>query len=132
MTFHAFSIRRESTRNGRGYKTVFQTEAKRLKRAKARMKAGLWKRMHQKVEDQAQAVASILRGHYNYYGLAGNGPRLGAFWYFTVRYWRRCLSRRSQRGRVDWERMRAILADSRLPKPRLYIPYPVLAGYVRL
>jgi group II intron reverse transcriptase/maturase len=132
MTFLGFSIRRERTRSGWGHKTVFRTEAKRFSRAKARMKAALRARMHQKVEDQAQAVAAILRGHFNYYGLAGNSPKLAAFRYFTVKHWKRCLSRRSQRGQVNWERMNAIIAANRLPAARLFIPYPALAGYVRL
>lgn len=132
MTFLGFAIGREKIRSGRGYKTVFRTEAKRFGRAKARMKAALWERMHWKVEDQAKAVAALLRGHFNYYGLAGNSDRLAAFRYFTVRCWRRCLSRRSQRGRINWEKMRAILQVAELPPARLVIPYSTLAGYVRL
>ena len=71
-----------------GWKVVFQTESKRFTKAKAAMKATLWKIMHWDLERQAERINSILSGHFNYYGLAGNIRRLQNFRWEVVRYWR--------------------------------------------
>jgi len=50
-----------------------------------------------------------------------------ALWLFRDRLgwlWRRSLSRRSQRGRMPWQRM-ARLIDRYLPNPRIYHDYPL-------
>jgi len=98
MTFLGFSIFRAKNRSQTGHKTMFQTESKRFTRAKAAMKEKLYGMMHWELKTQAERINSILRGHYNYYGLAGNTKKLHAFWNETVLYWRYCLSRRSQAG----------------------------------
>ena len=106
LSFLGFTIHRAKTRSQTGYKTVFQTDGKRYTRSKAAMKEKLHRMMHWKLESQAARINSILRGHFNYYGLAGNTDRIQNFWYETTRYWRRCLSRRSQKGKLNWEEYR--------------------------
>ncbi len=98
---------------------MHRTESKRLTRAKAAMKEKLLKIRHWCLEDQAEVINSILVGHYNYYGLAGNSRKLAAFWDFTKRHWRRCLSRRSQKGRVNWKEFNEILQKHPLAAPRI-------------
>ena len=132
MTFLGFSIFRTKNRNKTGYKIVFQTESKRFTRSKAMMKEKLWSMMHWKVEYQAERINAILRGHYNYYGLAGNGKRIQDFGHETLRYWRRCLSRRSQKGLLNWKEMSALLKKQPLTRARIRIPYSELKTYARL
>jgi len=77
---------------------VFQTEGKRYSRAKAALKERLRRMKHEPVEGQARAINQILRGHFNYYGLAGNARKLQEFWDFTWREWKHSLSKRNQTG----------------------------------
>jgi len=132
ITFLGFKIFRAANRNGTGWKTVFQTDSKRLSRAKAAMKAKLIHMMHWKVEEQAKIVNSLLGGHFNYYGMAGNARKIAAFRDFTIRHWRRCLSQRSQVGGMTWKKMSELLAKSTLCPARIRISYPMLASYARL
>jgi len=132
MTFLGFDILRSKSRNGHGWKTIFKTEGKRFTCGKERMKKSMQRMMHWPLEKQVQRINSILVGHYNYYGIAGNSRRLASFHYETTRYWRQCLSRRSQKGRINWTKMRSILAKHRLVDPRIKLSYRDLGGYVRL
>lgn len=132
MTFLGFKIFRAKNRKGTGWKTVFQTESKRLTRAKAAMKERLRRMMHLEVEKQAERINSLLAGHFSYYGLAGNGPKISFFWHYTICYWRRCLSGRSQKGAMNWAKMGEILKKYPLCPPKIRISYPQLMSYARL
>jgi len=132
ITFLGFNIYRAINRKRTGWKVVFQTEGKRFSRAKAAMKATLWKIMHWDLERQAKRINAILSGHFNYYGLAGNNKRLQNFHWETMCYWRRCLSRRSQKGKMNWKKMREVCKRYPLRAPRISISYASLASYVRL
>jgi len=132
LSFLGFCIYRTKTRYQTGHKTVFQTDSKRYTRAKAAMKEQLWRMMHWDLKQQAERINAILRGHFNYYGLAGNTDRIQKFCYETIRYWRRCLSRRSQKGKFDWEAYNRILKEHPLIRPRIRISYSTLGSYVRL
>jgi len=132
MNFLGFIIFRALTRNGRGWKTVFQTDGKRFSRARAAMKEKLTRMMHWNVKQQGQMINSILNGHFQYYGLAGNSKRITTFWHLTLRQWRRCLSQRSQKGQVTWEEMTEMLREHKICNPKLHIGYADLKSYVRL
>jgi len=132
MTFLGFNIYRAVNRKRTGWKVVFQTEGKRFGRAKAAMKATLRRIMHWDLKGQAKRINAILSGHFNYYGLAGNIRRLQSFFWETVHQWRRTLSRRSQRGKVYWAKMREVLKEYPLMAPRIRVPYTALGTYVRL
>lgn len=132
LTFLGFTIYRTRSVGQTVIKTVFQTEGKRFSRAKAGMKERLRRMKHQPVETQARAVNQILRGHFNYYGLAGNARKLQDFWDFTRKEWKHSLSKRSQTGRLTWEALTALLEKHPLVRPRIRISYPQLASYARL
>jgi hypothetical protein len=53
-----------------------------------------------------------------------NSPALHLFRFRVARLWYRALSRRSQKGRVRWERMNRLI-DRWLPPTRIYHPYPL-------
>ena len=133
IKFLGFTIFRARRREGKGWKLIYQTDGKRFTRAKAAMKATLKCKMHEGVADQRKAINAVLRGHYNYYGMPGNGQRLAAFLYYTVSLWRRSLSDRSQKGRVSWPDMNnRILKAYPLATPHLRVTYWKLGEYVRL
>jgi len=66
----------------------------------------------------------MVEGHNRYYGVPMNLPALHVFRFQVVGLWHRALSRRSQNGRVLWDRM-VRLADHWLPTVRSYHPYPL-------
>ena len=132
LTFLGFTIYRTRSVGKTVIKTVFQTEGKRFSRAKAAMKDRLRRMRHEPVETQARAINQMLRGHFNYYGLAGNGQKLQDFWDFTRNEWKHSLSKRSQTGRLTWEDLKSLLEKHPLVPPRIRISYSQLASYARL
>ena len=62
------------------------------------------------------------KGHLRYYGVPMNNPALALFRFQVGRLWHRTLSRRSQNGRVLWDRMRRLITRW-LPLPTVCHPY---------
>jgi hypothetical protein len=63
--------------------TVFEVEIKRFTRPKVAMEEKLYRMMHGDVEVQAERVYSTVIGHFNCYGVAGNGQKVspsGTHW----------------------------------------------------
>ncbi|HPZ43746.1 MAG TPA: hypothetical protein PL078_07050 [Bacillota bacterium] len=75
---------------------------------------------------------SILRGHYNYYGMAGNMKSLFKIYHRTEQYWRKMLSSRCSKGYVTWEKFQAVKSVFPLLLPKLSIPYRELKAYAML
>jgi len=114
-----------TTKRSNGRFTVLrQTMAKRRTAKLAEVKAELKRRMHDPIPEVGRWLRSVVEGHLRYYGVPMNGPALAVFRFEVVRLWHRALSRRSQRGRVRWDRMRR-LVDRYLPAVRIYHPYPL-------
>jgi RNA-directed DNA polymerase len=110
------------SRNGRFW--VRRITVKKRMRAKLQqVKDQLQRRMHQPLPDQGRWLASVVAGHVRYYGVPGNSQAIRAFREQVIRHWRKALSRRSQKGRVTWERTRRI-ARRWLPPARITHPYP--------
>lgn len=92
------------TRDGR-YIVKHKTQSKRLTRKLHEVREEAWRRMHEPIADQHRWYASVLRGHYAYYGLPHNFRALAGFRQQLRRIWFLCLRRRSQRSRragFDW------------------------------
>ena len=87
------------------------------------LKAELLSRRHLPVPEQGRWLASVVTGHQRYYAVPGNHDAANAFRSQAIRLWRFALSRRSQKGRVTWERM-SRLARRYLPRPRSGTPGP--------
>jgi len=132
MTFLGFSIYRAKNRAKTGSKIVFKTDGKRFSRAKASMKARIRLVKHWPVEEQVKMINAVLRGHFNYYGIAGNAASIVGFWNFTIREWKHSLSNRSQKGRLDWARLKTILEQHPLAASKIKLSYSQLAAYSRL
>jgi len=103
-----------------------RTDRKRLVRKLKELRDEAWWRMHAPVGVQREWLASVLRGHYAYYGLPSNWRRLDTFYDEVRRLWYRVLNRRSQR-RLSWSRFYDLLERFPLPRARITHPRPVAA-----
>jgi group II intron reverse transcriptase/maturase len=101
------------------------TIKKRLTAKLKQVKAELRRRRHRPIPEQGRWLASVLRGHFNYFAVPGNIDAVSAFRDQVRRHWRETLRRRSQRSRMTWERFSRI--DVRwLPPARIVHPHPVV------
>jgi hypothetical protein len=72
---------------------------------------------HDPVIEQHRGLVAKLRGHYQYFGITGNGRALLGFYESVRRLWRRWLNRRSQRNTMTWERFAMLQQHCVLPRP---------------
>jgi len=110
------------TRKGK-YQVVRQTMVQRMRAKLKEVKVALRRRMHFPVPEVGQWLKSVLRGHYQYYGVPGNKYALNQIRHQVGRLWYRVLLRRSQRKWLNWERMKRLI-ERWLPYPRIVHPYP--------
>jgi len=109
----------------KGWFTVLrQTIRKRLQAKLREVKAELWRRMHDPIPDVGLWLRSVVRGHFQYYGVPMNSPALHLFRFAVSHHWHHVLSRRSQTGQVRWDRMQRLI-DRWLPPARICHPYPL-------
>jgi len=109
-------------RNGQ-FVVLRRTMRKRQQRKLKAIKVELRRRLHQPWWRVGDWLATVLRGHYQYYGVPFNYPALARMRHQVIGLWYKTLRRRSQRTRVTWERMKR-MARCTLPTPRIYQPYP--------
>src|SRR5215467_14723221 len=111
------------TRDGR-FIVKHKTQSKRLTRKLTVLRQEAWRHMHAPMAEQQRWYASILRGHYAYYGLPNNSRALSAFHQEVRRIWFRCLRQRSQKARsLTWNRFKAMIERFPLPLPRITHPW---------
>lgn len=101
-----------------------QTIRKRLQAKLGEVKTELRRRLHDPIPEVGKWLRSVVGGHVRYYGVPMNGPALQVFRFQVGWLWHRALCRRSQTGRVLWERMRRLI-DRWLPPARICHPYPL-------
>ena len=109
--------------NGR-FTVLRQTIRKRLQTKLNEVKAELRRRMHEPIPEQGKWLRAVVGGHSRYYGVPMNQPALAMFRFRVGWSWHRTLSRRSQNGRVLWDRMRRLITRW-LPMPTLCHRYPL-------
>jgi len=100
-----------------------QTSRKRMARKLQEVKDELRKRMHYPVPEVGRWLASVVRGHIQYYGVPLNYRAISTFRAQVIRLWRFALMRRSQKADFTWDRMGRLVSNW-LPKPRIVHPYP--------
>jgi RNA-directed DNA polymerase len=110
------------TRAGR-FKVGRKTRRKKAIAKLAELKEEIRRRMHDPIPKTGAWLTRVLEGHYRYYGVPGNSWAMGFFRDKVTRLWRHALCRRSQKGRVTWERMNR-LARRWLPLPKIRHPHP--------
>ena len=116
------------TENGK-FTVLRHSIGKRIRAKLMELKIELRRRLHHPLPVVAKWLRVVLLGHYRYYGLPGNSRKLQSFYFHVGRLWYKTLLRRSQRHRLNWERMNRLI-NRWLPRPRIYHPYPDLSMYV--
>ena len=115
------------TRNQKGnFRVGLRTEKTRLRRALSRLQDQMRRMRHEPIAEQVQHLNQMLRGHYAYYGIAGNFRALQRVHRAAERYWRRMLSSRSWKGTIWWKYFHQIKERTPLLRPKLYLPYAEL------
>jgi hypothetical protein len=109
--------------NGR-FTVLRQTMRKRLQAKLSAVKAELKRRTHEPIPEVGSWLRSVVGGHIRYYGVPMNSPALQLFRFQVGWLWHGALSRRSQNGRVLWDRMRRLISRW-LPPARICHPYPL-------
>jgi len=131
MYFLGFTL--YCTRNRKGnFKVGFRTEKSRLRRSMAHLSDLMRRMRHLPVREQAVNLNRVLRGHYGYYGIAGNFRALQKVHRFVERYWQKMLNSRSREGSVTWEVFHKIKERFPLQRPRLQLNYVEFKSYAVL
>ena len=116
------------TRNQKGnFKVGMRTEKSRLRRSLLSLQDLMRQMRHLTIQQQADDLNVVLRGHYTYYGIAGNIRALQKVYRAVQRYWRKMLRRRSWAGRqLTWVDFNQLKERTPLLRPKLPLPYQAL------
>jgi len=115
------------TRNRKGnFRVGLRTEKSRLRRALMRLQDQMRRMRHSPLKEQADHLNQMLRGHYVYYGIAGNIRALRKIHRAVERYWRKMLSSRSWKAEIWWKKFQRIKERFPLLQPKLHLPYGAL------
>jgi RNA-directed DNA polymerase len=99
------------------------TISKRMRAKLREVNDHLKRNRHRPVPVQGHWLRSVVQGHLAYYAVPGNTDAVAAFRTQATRHWYKALRRRSQRTRINWERMNRI-ATRWLPPARVKHPFP--------
>jgi group II intron reverse transcriptase/maturase len=110
------------TKKGR-FLVLRQTIRKRMQAKLQQVKIELRRRMHDPIPEVGEWLKSVVGGHIRYFGVPGNRYALAHFRFTVSNLWYHVLRRRSQSGRVLWERMQRLIRRW-LPPAHICHPYP--------
>lgn len=99
-----------------------RTARDRFSRALRRLREWCRWHRHDPLKEQHRILTRKLKGHYAYYGITSNFPRISGFYHHARRTWYAALARRSQR-RLSWATMIKLLERFPLPAPRIVHRY---------
>ncbi len=122
FSFLGFTHLCGKTKRGR-FLVLRQTIRKRMQAKLQEVKAELRRRMHDPVPEVGAWLKSVVGGHFRYFGVPGNGHAMNYFRFTVSNLWHRVLCRRSQHGRVKWDRMTRLIRRW-LPPAHICHPYP--------
>jgi RNA-directed DNA polymerase len=103
-----------------------RTEKSRFRRSLARLRELMQMQRHLPIPDQAANLNRAIRGHYAYYGIAGNFRALQRVYRTVERYWHRMLCSRSRKGHITWDVFHQIKARTPIMRPKLFLSYAKL------
>ena len=122
FTFLGFTHHCGKTRKGR-FTIWRKTAGKRLRAKLESIKQELRRRMHERVGRVGEWLHRVVNGYYRYHAVPGNSDSLGVFRQRLCRLWAQVLRRRSQKRRLNWDRLNCLF-ERWLPHPRTLHPYP--------
>jgi RNA-directed DNA polymerase len=114
----------KTRRNGR-FTVTRKTIRKRLTAKLRELKEELRRRWHEPRDEVGKWLRSVVQGYFNYHAVPGNTDSLNSFRTQVLWCWHRALQRRSQKGRMTWERF-ASSSVRWIPNPQVLHPYPDL------
>ena len=108
-----------------------KTISKRMRAKLAEVKDQIKRRRHLPIPEQGKWLGSVVRGHHRLLRRARQHRRRRRPSVIEVtRHWFKALRRRSQRTRVNWDRM-SLYAKRWLPPARPMHPFPIVRFNVR-
>jgi RNA-directed DNA polymerase len=110
------------SRNGK-WVVKKRTAKDRFSRTLRRIGEWCQRHLHDDVEEQHRALVRKLRGHYAYFGVTSNYAALARLQHEVKVIWKKWLSRRSQKGFLNWTAMHRLLERYPLPPPRIVHRY---------
>lgn len=110
------------TRSGK-FLLMRRTMRQRLRTKLRELKSALMRRRHLPIPIQGKWLGSVVRGYFAYHGVPTNIQAMQAFRAQVERHWGHALSRRSQRGRLNWATMHR-LSQRWIPAPKIVHPWP--------
>lgn len=116
--FLGFNIYNATKRNNK-YRVGYRTSQKKSKVKKQDIKNFIKDNKYLKPKRIIKELNRKLIGYYNYYGISFNMNWLKDIYNYTVKELKKWLSRRSQKGKLTWKKMKAILEFAPLIKPRI-------------
>jgi RNA-directed DNA polymerase len=112
----------DTTRDGR-FIVLRRTRPDRMRAKLKEIREGLWRRLHAGISATGRWLRSVVQGYMNYHAIPRNLKAVSTFRCHVVRLWRWVIGRRSQKGRINWQKM-ARIAEHWLPRPCVLHPYP--------
>jgi RNA-directed DNA polymerase len=122
FNFLGFTFICGKTRAGK-FQLQRKTRRDRMRTKLRMIKEEMWRRMHQPIPIQGKWLWHVVRGYFNYHAVPTNFRALVAFRTEIAKRWHRVLTRRSERTKLNWERMKRMI-DEWLPRPRILHPWP--------
>jgi RNA-directed DNA polymerase len=119
-TFDFLGFTHHWTLSRRGFWVIKRrTARKRMQRSMRAISQWCKRNRHEPMAVQHKHLGQKLRGHYGYYGIAGNFRALETVFQHTRQAWRKWLSRRSWKSYVSWEKFLKLEKIFDLPAPRI-------------
>lgn len=118
--FLGFTLYWRRTRSGR-WQMWCKTRSARLRRSIRNVYEWCRRHRHKSVKEQHTALVQRVNGHFNYFGVNGNGPALSQFVRKVQKAWLFWLRKRSQKTRLTWERYAQMLKVFRFPSPTIRV-----------
>ena len=120
IDFLGFTLYWRRTRAGR-WQMWCKTRSARLRRSIQAVYDFCRRHRHEPVKVQHAALVRRIHGHFNYFGVNGNGLSLTSFLRKVRGAWFKWLRRRSQKTSLTWERFEQLLGAFRLPPPLIRV-----------
>ena len=122
FNFLGFTFICGTTRRGQ-FQLYRKTQRDRMRAKLRMMKEEMRRRMHQSIPAQGSWLRQVVRGYFNHHAVPTNFRALQVFREEITKRWRRVLSRRSQKGGLNWDQINRLI-DDWIPQPRILHPWP--------